>query len=446
MQKTRKYPPIVVERLPNWTRHLSAIKELLGYTPNARAFGEGVRFTPRTDEEFRTTQRYFINAKKEEANRDMQFYCFTPAAELPTKVALRGIPRDTPMEEIQAELAKMGLTLRHGRSVAAKRGRPGCLFFLELDPTPKEDLEELFRTTEFLCLPGVTFEAWRPRPGPAQCHRCQGFGHSSANCYRLQRCVRCAGDHAAADCDRAREAPPTCANCKGAHPANDRRCPVLRREARARDQRIPPPLPNQPNAQGTRPGLRHEAPVFVPRVNRIDDQRPPTTLAPEANQPPQRGATGKSRRRRRRPRGGRRRHQPQEEETARDLPPRLPEDFVPPPPATADFADDEVVLMRTEAPPQLPGGHLVPPQPAPRRQEHRPAPPRSRPQMSETRNAPPAPQKKPGLAKTQAAELLTLFGRTIFELAEAIESGSGNLHHIMAVGLKNIVDVVQDLE
>ncbi|GBP61946.1 Zinc finger MYM-type protein 1 [Eumeta japonica] len=54
--------------------------------------------------------------------------------------------------------------------------------------------------------------------------------------------VRCDGEHPAANCKRLRENKPTCANCAGPHTVNDRRCPVFRRKARARELKIPPAL------------------------------------------------------------------------------------------------------------------------------------------------------------------------------------------------------------
>ncbi|GBP52034.1 Nucleic-acid-binding protein from transposon X-element [Eumeta japonica] len=80
--------------------------------------------------------------------------------------------------------------------------------------------------------------------GSPQCHRCQAFGHSSANCHSPQRCIRCGEGHIAADYPRPRDQGPTCANCKNQHPASDRRCPVFRREARQRGNIIPLPPPS----------------------------------------------------------------------------------------------------------------------------------------------------------------------------------------------------------
>lgn len=382
-QSRGKYPPIVVEKLPNWTHHLATLKGLLGYTPNARAFGTGIRFIPKSGDEFRTVQRYLVEKKREVP--DLLFFCYTPAEEMPTKVALRGLPRDTPTEEIRSELEALGLVLRHARTIPPKRGRPGCLFFLELESTPREHLEKLFRTTEFLCLPGVTFEAWRGRKGPAQCHRCQGFGHASANCYRKQRCVRCGEDHPAAECPRPKEEAPSCANCGKAHTANDRRCPAFRKEARKKGIQIPPPLPNKP--------------ANIPQVN-VKSSKPgvPTTLAPAANPATQRGSAAGGRRRRQR--GGRRRRRAQNpglEQAPTDM-----EFVIPPPP---DFTDDEVVQVATRA--YTPYMRYAPSaQPKPARTAGRP-----RVAQEERR-------------KAEASDLIIRFSQILSDLHQALVTGT----------------------
>ncbi|CAH4015952.1 unnamed protein product [Pieris brassicae] len=50
-----KFPPLVVETLPNWTHHFRILKEKLGRAPNARPYGRGCRFTP--DEEAENSNR-----------------------------------------------------------------------------------------------------------------------------------------------------------------------------------------------------------------------------------------------------------------------------------------------------------------------------------------------------------------------------------------------------
>ncbi|RVE41206.1 hypothetical protein evm_014144, partial [Chilo suppressalis] len=196
-QSDRGYPPIVVEKLPNWPTHFAEIKRLLGHTPNARPFKAGVRFTPKSDNEFRSIQRYLVAAS--EQNSEITWFCYAPQEDKPIKVAIRGIPADTNPQQITETLEERGFPVTYVRSIRGKRGRPGCIFHAQLDHMPREELARLYATDELLGMPGVIIEAWRPRAGPAQCHRCQAFGHNSANCHRPKKCLRCAGDHAAAD-------------------------------------------------------------------------------------------------------------------------------------------------------------------------------------------------------------------------------------------------------
>lgn len=55
-----------------------------------------------------------------------------------------------------------------------------------------------------------------------QCKNCQSFFHTSGQCYRKYRCVKCDRDHGPGDCPRNldKSIPLRCVNCGGAHSAN----------------------------------------------------------------------------------------------------------------------------------------------------------------------------------------------------------------------------------
>ena len=85
-----------------------------------------------------------------------------------------------------------------------------------------------------LCDRGVVIEAQifncEPYSGElqiTQCFNCHAFGHLAKACTRKTRCGFCGEQsHAGGDreCPRRREGTPSCINCKGQHPAWDRRC------------------------------------------------------------------------------------------------------------------------------------------------------------------------------------------------------------------------------
>lgn len=245
-----KYPPIVVEVLPNWIHHLAAIKQQLGRTANARPFGKGFRFTPVDDEEYRLLQRYFSILEQTER---VPWYSYSIPQHQDFKIAIRGLPSDSPPELIAQELASLGYIATYVRPIRTRGGPPGCIHHVMLQRNPNN--EDVYQVTELLGLTGVVVQGWRGKGRPAQCHRCQRFRHSSHNCHRPLACVRCGGPHPARDCSRPRESPATCVNCGGPHPANYSGCPVLRREARNRRagtealsaQRRRPQAPEQPS-------------------------------------------------------------------------------------------------------------------------------------------------------------------------------------------------------
>ena len=196
-----RYPPLIVETLPNWAFHLRTIREKLGHAPSARAYGKGVRFTPTTDNEYRTIQRYLTELEKTER---ISWFSYSLPADKAIKVALRGLPLDTTPEEATAALTELGFKVEYMKQIRTKLGRAGCLFYCIVANGPGV-APRLYEITELLCLPGIHIEAWRGKKGPAQCHRCQGFRHSSHHCHRPLACVRCSEEHFSKECPRPRE-------------------------------------------------------------------------------------------------------------------------------------------------------------------------------------------------------------------------------------------------
>ena len=58
-----------------------------------------------------------------------------------------------------------------------------------------------------------------------QCYRCQQYGHSSSNCGKQFKCIKCIENHEPGHCRRTtREGEPQCCNCKMFHAANSKSC------------------------------------------------------------------------------------------------------------------------------------------------------------------------------------------------------------------------------
>ncbi|XP_047038972.1 uncharacterized protein LOC124643889 [Helicoverpa zea] len=228
-KKKPRYPPLVVEKMPDWAAHFRVLRDRLGFPPHARPYQAGVRFSPESEDEYRVVQRY-LNTLEGECG--LSWFAYSLPAERNLKVAIRGLPADTDPADIEEELRELGYQPEYVRHIKARRGRPGCVFHAILKKTP--NIRAIYDTAVLLNMRGVKIEAWRGKRGPAQCHRCQQFRHSSHNCHRPLACVRCGEGHHARDCPRPREEPATCANCGGEHPACSIRCPVYKEEAKVR--------------------------------------------------------------------------------------------------------------------------------------------------------------------------------------------------------------------
>lgn len=80
----------------------------------------------------------------------------------------------------------------------------------------------------------------RNKKRPVQCHNCQLWGHSSQNCNRPFRCVKCNSKHKPGECERkTRDGTVKCCNCNGDHAANFLGCPSqLKYQETINSQRI----------------------------------------------------------------------------------------------------------------------------------------------------------------------------------------------------------------
>lgn len=250
-----RYPPLIVEKLPDWPAHFRAVSAKLGHPPNARPYQGGIRFLPESEGEYRVVQRYLTDLERESG---LSWFAYSLPAERSVKVAIRGLPQDTPTDMIEEELRLHGYEPEYVRNIKAREGRPGCIFHAVLKRTP--DFRKIYDTDTFLYMRGVVIEAWRGKKKPAQCHRCQKFRHSSHQCHRPLVCVRCGENHAARDCPRPRTEPATCANCAGDHPACNSKCPAYIKELKAKTKRAGKAAATQPPPKRPAPANESEAP------------------------------------------------------------------------------------------------------------------------------------------------------------------------------------------
>ncbi|GBP88465.1 Nucleic-acid-binding protein from transposon X-element [Eumeta japonica] len=235
-----KFPPIVAEHLSNWGMHFRKLNQLLGHVPNARHFEKGVWFLAQSNNEYRTVLQYLVAATQQVPAEI--WFCFATTSKEQANVSVRGLPAGTHTKDIKQELCNLGFPVECVRFVSSRRERSGCLFHVRLDHLNQDELQRLYSVKTLLSTPNVAIEKWRERPGPPQCHKCDTFGHTSANCYLPRQCIRCCGPHYAVNCPRLRDDFPTCITCARMHATDDPRCPVYRKKVFRRKHQLAPLL------------------------------------------------------------------------------------------------------------------------------------------------------------------------------------------------------------
>ncbi|XP_047994512.1 uncharacterized protein LOC125232773 [Leguminivora glycinivorella] len=128
----KRYPPLIVEEMPDWPTHFRKLRTLLGHHVNARPLSKGIIFTPRDEEEYRVVQRYLGEQNR---TNGLVWFCYGLPAERSLKVAIRGLPANTAPADIEQDLREKGFLPEFFRQIRARSGRPGCIFHAQLQRT-----------------------------------------------------------------------------------------------------------------------------------------------------------------------------------------------------------------------------------------------------------------------------------------------------------------------
>ena len=130
-------------------------------------------------------------------------------------------------------ISKPNLARYWKSSVCAPRTRTGAKNYLICTSLFAHLMQTWLRSKKirYFCGFSIRWDAFQKRAQYTQCWRCQRFGHSSFTCFAEFRCVACGLSHGVGDgkCTKKPDDALSCANCKGAHPANYGGCEAIKR-------------------------------------------------------------------------------------------------------------------------------------------------------------------------------------------------------------------------
>lgn len=268
--KKPRMPPIVVKKLPNGNifEQNKKLQSLLNESMKISYSQEGIKYHTATRSDY--DKLYSILQ-----NENIPFYSHEPRDSKLLQVVFKGLPVNVEPSILKEELIHLSYAIEHVRQLSVSEQslngtlirKPISVWVVSL---PNNEHSRTIYHLKDINHHTVKVESYKPTPHIIQCHKCQGFGHTSKRCNLQTRCVKCGDEHLFANCpSKGPDYTPKCANCNGSHTASYGQCPVQqqqrtallnklrnRQEARSQPQNsIPlwssPDFPSLPKARNT---------------------------------------------------------------------------------------------------------------------------------------------------------------------------------------------------
>lgn len=194
------------------------LKTLIGNEFKCVSTTKGITIYVSTSDKYRTLVKFL-------SSKNVEYHTYQLKEDKPFRVVIRGLHPSIDHSILVSELNNLGHTVRSVSNVLSRNKESLPLFFVDLEKADNND--DLYKL-ETLYYTKIKVEPPRPKRHPAQCFRCQQYGHTRNYCNHPPRCVRCAGHHETKDCQQSRDAQATCALCNSSHPANYKGCSVFK--------------------------------------------------------------------------------------------------------------------------------------------------------------------------------------------------------------------------
>lgn len=279
-------PPIFVRDIALWETVSSLCKsQHINYT-QARNTGTAIRVTTTTPDAYRR----LIHLLRD---RNVPYHTYALPEERKVRAVLRGIPEEVSTESVKADLIDQGFPVEAVYRMGGFSGKqiPNLALVVL---TNCEEARAIYKSgPSSVCgLLPIKVEVPRAKGFPAQCHRCQLYGHAAANCTAPARCVKCLAPHATRECTRTRDdpTPPACVLCgQSGHTANYRGCPRAPKP-RPPTKRGPAQTPSRPAKPVPPPRTAANFPA-LPKTKPATETPAPAAWGPKKSPPAQTAST-----------------------------------------------------------------------------------------------------------------------------------------------------------
>lgn len=243
----RKPPPITVYGAENASLLQESIEKIASSEYSLKTVGhQNIKIQLNKGEHFKPVIE-FLDSK------NTQYHTYKPKEEKSFRIVMKGLHHSIKPDVVITALKNLGHEATNVWNIKHRLTKqPLPMHYVDLKTSDNNksiyDVKSLNRNV-------VQFEPPRVKRIIPQCTRCQDYGHTKNFCRRLDRCVKCAGNHNTANCRRKeRDNQVKCANCEGAHPANYRGCIIhkqiqQRLYPKLREKRLAEPKGHEMNQQ-----------------------------------------------------------------------------------------------------------------------------------------------------------------------------------------------------
>lgn len=256
-------PPIIVERVDSYETLYSVIKEAIDKSHFQ------VKFISENSAKINTVNSESYRAAVSILEKEnLTFHTYENKQSRPIRVMIKQLHYTCKPESIVESLSEQGfVVLGAVNKLSFKKKSPLNMFMVTFENN--QDINQIYKITHVLgCR--VNVEAIKGSKLIAQCKKCQAYGHTKAYCSRQVRCVKCAGKHPTAECNKGPNVNAKCVNCGGTHPANYRGCIVAKELQMIRNKKLKikpqpantgvPTTSQNPNIQ-SQPGVQNRPKV-----------------------------------------------------------------------------------------------------------------------------------------------------------------------------------------
>jgi hypothetical protein len=218
--KTEKPPPIIMHAKYDY-------KEIITFCKEHTKAGVNIKYTKDKTIIFANEINDFKNLKKElQSAEKTQWHTYATKDERTHGFVIYGLQNRPDEEEVKEDLIKKNINCK---TVYKMKNTNTPLYVVITDnKTTLNEVQEKVRTVQQVV---VNWKKLINKKEIIQCHKCQSWGHSAANCFAKTKCLKCAGQHLTSECklrkdNEADQQKIKCANCGERHLANSTECPT----------------------------------------------------------------------------------------------------------------------------------------------------------------------------------------------------------------------------